>query len=141
MHHVGHLPRIITEGCSHWLFCTKRLTKSSHCKCRFLFGIGYWNTHFTEMPFSTIAMLAPLVARYGISTKPVSERDHFTHLNTFCVRSCALQNVSNVTFKLSAFYVFKLHYFVGVFLNTYRILVGKPLGKVHFGNNRTPLRR
>jgi len=118
----------LTEGYFLWLFPTKSLTKSSHCKFRFLFGIGCCDTHFTETPFFTPVMLAPLVARYGNSTNPVSVRDNITHLNTFCVRSYALQNVSNITFKLSAFYVFKLHHFLSVFLNTYRILVGKPLG-------------
>jgi len=68
----------------------KRLTKSSHYeyKCRFLFGIGYWNTHFAETPFATTAMLAPLVARYGNSTNPVSVRSHYPSEYVLCTFLC-----------------------------------------------------
>ena len=85
----------LTEGCFRWWFPAKRITNSSHSKCGFLLGIGYWNTHFTETPFSTTAVLAPLVARHGNSTNLV------THLSVFCVRFCAIQFVSSITLKLS----------------------------------------
>jgi hypothetical protein len=57
--------------------------------------------HFTETPFSTTAVLAPLVAIYGNSTESFSIHDLITNLSAFCVRSCAIQFVSNITLKVA----------------------------------------
>jgi hypothetical protein len=84
LNNVHHLQRDVSFGCSP----TRWFTKCLYCNRRYLFGIGYWNTHFTETPFATTAMLAPLVARYGNSTNPLSVRDHHPSEYVLCTFLC-----------------------------------------------------
>jgi hypothetical protein len=61
-----------------------------------------------DKPYSTTAMLAPLVARFGDCSRATAKLDHITCLSTFNFSSCAFYFVGDNTLKSSTCHVFAL---------------------------------
>lgn len=86
-------------------FPTQLRTKSSlHCYRRF--NSCRRNICNLLTPFFTLALLAPLVARFGNPCSAISKLHHFTYLNTFWFNSCVFQLIAAL--HLTSFCI--LHY-------------------------------
>jgi hypothetical protein len=96
---------LLTDGHFRWWFPTT-LRRNLLCNVITDFNSWYQSTNLAfpafRTPFSTTAMMAPLMARLVNSGKTIPKH-HITYLDTWSFHFCTFQFISNITLKFLHF--------------------------------------